>query len=76
MHWEYIPALIVLTVVAAFWVGASLGWFAVLKVPDSPVGNVLWMYLMLAAVAASVVFGGGALADLARRVNRRGSRSS
>ncbi len=61
---------------AAFWVGASLNLFEVLKVPDSAVGNVLWMYLMLAAVAASIVLGGGAVADLARRVNRRRGRNS
>jgi hypothetical protein len=74
LRWDCIPAVIVLLAVAAFWIGGSLEWFAMLSVPDNAVGSVVWLYLMLAAVAGSIVLGGGAVVDLARRLNSRSER--
>ncbi|NJC22589.1 hypothetical protein BJ994_001665 [Arthrobacter pigmenti] len=71
LHWDCAPALLVLLAVAIFWVGGSLEWFEMLSVPQNAVGSVIWLYLMLAAVAGSIVLGGGAVVDLARRMNRR-----
>ncbi|WP_299165627.1 hypothetical protein [uncultured Arthrobacter sp.] len=71
LRWDCAPAVIVLLAVAVFWIGGSLEWFQMLRVPENAVGNVVWLYLMLAAVAGSIVLGGGAVVDLARRVNRR-----
>lgn len=42
-----------------------------LRIPENAVGSVVWLYLMLAAVAGSIILGGGAVVDLARRLNRR-----
>ncbi|GAB3551966.1 hypothetical protein GCM10027404_21870 [Arthrobacter tumbae] len=70
MRWDCAPALIVLLAVVIFWVGGSLQWFALLKIPENAVGNVVWLYFILVAVAGSVVLGGGAAFDLARRVGR------
>lgn len=71
VRWDCAPALIVLVAVAAFWIGGSLEWFEMLRVPANAVGSVVWLYLMLAAVAGSIVLGGGAVVDLARRLNRK-----
>ena len=71
LRWDCVPAVIVLLAVATFWIGGSLEWFEMLSVPENAVGSVVWLYLMLAAVAGSIVLGGGAVVDLARRLNRR-----
>lgn len=71
MRWDCAPAVIVILAVAAFWIGGSLEWFEMLRVPVNAVGSVVWLYLMLAAVAGSIVLGGGAAIDLARRLNRK-----
>lgn len=71
LGWDCLPALVVLLAVAVFWIGGSLEWFEMLRVPENAVGNVIWLYLILAAVAGSIVLAGGALVDLARRVRRR-----
>ena len=73
-RWDCAPAVIVLLAVATFWIGGSLEWFEMLRVPENAVGSVVWLYLMLAAVAGSVVLGGGAAVDLARRLGRRPER--
>ncbi|MBM7779892.1 hypothetical protein [Arthrobacter tumbae] len=75
LRWDCVPAVIVLIAVAGFWIGGSLEWFEMLSVPENAVGSVVWLYLMLAAVAGSVVLGGGAVVDLARRINRRSERN-
>lgn len=74
LRWECAPAVIVLLAVAVFWIGGTLEWFEMLTVPGNAVGSVVWLYLMLAAVAGSIVLGGGAVVDLARRMNRRSER--
>lgn len=71
MRWDCAPAVIVILAVAAFWIGGSLEWFEMLRVPVNAVGSVVGLYLMLAAVAGSIVLGGGAAIDLARRLNRK-----
>lgn len=71
LRWDCAPAVIVLLAVAVFWIGGSLEWFEMLSVPENAVGSVVWLYLMLAAVAGSIVLGGGAVVDLTRRLNRR-----
>lgn len=71
LRWDCAPSLLVLLAVTAFWVGGSLEWFEMLRASNSAVGSVVWLYFMLAAVAGSIVLGGGALVDLARRINRR-----
>lgn len=76
LHWECAPALLVLLAVVAFWIGGSLEWFQLLSVPENAVGSVIWLYLMLAAVAGSIVLAGGAVADLARRMRRRMERGN
>lgn len=75
LRWDCAPAVIVLLGVAVFWIGGSLEWFEMLSVPENAVGSVVWLYLILAAVAGSIVLGGGAVVDLARRMNRRSGRS-
>lgn len=74
MRWDCAPAALVLLAVVVFWTGGSFGWFEVLSVPENAVGSVVWLYFMLAAVAGSIVLGGGAVVDLARRLNRRSDR--
>ncbi|GAB3531815.1 hypothetical protein GCM10027403_02880 [Arthrobacter tecti] len=74
LRWDCAPALLVLLAVAIFWIGGSLEWFEMLSVPQNAVGSVIGLYLMLAAVAGSIVLGGGAVVDLARRLNRRTNR--
>lgn len=74
LRWDCAPAVVVLVAVAVFWIGGSLEWFEMLRVPENAVGNVVWLYLMLAAVAGSIVLGGGAVVDLSRRLNRRSRR--
>ena len=75
LRWDCAPAVIVMIAVAAFWIGGSLEWFEMLSVPENAVGSVVWLYLMLAAVAGSIVLGGGAVVDLARRINRGSERN-
>lgn len=74
-RWDCVPAAIVLLAVAGFWIGGSLEWFEMLSVPENAVGSVVWLYFMLAAVAGSIVLGGGAAVDLAKRLNRRSGRN-
>ncbi|WP_323958648.1 hypothetical protein GC088_08775 [Arthrobacter sp. JZ12] len=71
LRWDCAPSLLVLLAVAGFWIGGSLEWFEMLKDSNNAVGSVVWLYLMLAAVAGSIVLGGGAIFDLARRFSRR-----
>lgn len=75
VRWDCAPAVIVLLAVAIFWIGGSMEWFEILKVPENAVGNVVWLYFMLAAVAGSIVLAGGAMVDLARRLSRRSPRN-
>jgi hypothetical protein len=74
LHWDCVPAVIVLLAVATFWIGGSLEWFEILRMPGNAVGSVVGLYFMLAAVAGSIVLGGGAVVDLARRLHRRSER--
>lgn len=74
LSWDCAPAVIVLLAVALFWIGGSMGWFELLSVPENAVGSVVWLYFMLAAVAGSIILAGGAVVDLARRMNRRSQR--
>lgn len=71
LRWDCAPAVVVLLGVTVFWIGGSLEWFEMLRIPENAVGSVVWLYLMLAAVAGSIILGGGAVVDLARRLNRR-----
>lgn len=71
VRWDCAPAVVVLLAVAVFWLGATFEWFDVLSTPENAVGNVMWLYFMLAAVAGSIVLGGGAVVDLSRRLRRR-----
>lgn len=71
MRWEYVPALTVIFLVAVFWTAGALGWLSVLTVSGSPLAVLVWMYVMLAAVAASIILGGAAIFDLVRRTRRR-----
>lgn len=44
------------------------GLLTVLRIPGSPVSALLWLYLMLTAVALTVVCIGIAVADIVRRI--------
>lgn len=71
LRWDCAPAALVLLGVAVFWIGGSLEWFEVLRVPGNAVSSVVWLYFMLAAVAGSIVLAAGAVFDLVRRLTRR-----
>lgn len=46
----------------------ALGWLKVLRESGSLLEMLIWLYVILAAVAGSIVFAGMALIDLTRRL--------
>jgi hypothetical protein len=62
------PPLAVLGGVAVFWAAGLSGLLRVLRDPGSPVSTLVWLYLMLAAVALTVVCAGAAVINLRRRM--------
>ncbi|WP_051298354.1 hypothetical protein [Arthrobacter castelli] len=69
---EFVPAAAVLVGVCVFWLAGLLGGLAVLHSPGASMISVLvWLYIMLAAVALSVVAAALSIFDITRRLKRR-----
>lgn len=68
---QYLPAGIVLLGVSVFWVVGIFGGLRVLHSPVAPLSVLIWLYVMLAAVALSAVAAALAITDISRRFRRR-----
>lgn len=68
---EFVPAAAVLVGVGVFWLAGFLGGLAVLHSPAGMISVLMWLYIMLAAVALSVVAAALAIFDISRRLKRR-----
>ncbi len=71
---QYLPAGIVLLGVSVFWFVGILGGLAVLRSPAPALSVLIWLYVMLAAVALSVIAAALAMLDIAVRYRRRSPR--
>ncbi|MHA7155580.1 hypothetical protein [Arthrobacter sp. TMN-50] len=68
---DWLPAVLVLAGVAAFWSVGLLGGLAMLREAQSPMATLMGLYIMLAMVAISVAVAVLAASDLARRIAAR-----
>lgn len=68
---QYLPAAIVLFGVCVFWIVGILGGLRVLHSPEPALSVLIWLYVMLAAVALSIVAAALAIIDISRRLRRR-----
>lgn len=68
---EFLPALIALLAVAAFWTTGLLGGLAILRHANSWVGMLTGLYLMLALVTCSLITGVLATNNIAHRIRER-----
>ncbi|WP_155852786.1 hypothetical protein [Arthrobacter sp. H14] len=67
---QYLPAAIVLVGVSMFWIVGILGGLRVLHSPEPALTVLIWLYVMLAAVALSIVAAALAIIDITRRLRR------
>ncbi|MCU1572739.1 MAG: hypothetical protein JWO93_821 [Micrococcaceae bacterium] len=68
---QYVPAVVTLVAVAAFWLVGLFGGLTVLRAPHSAVVTLGWLYLMLFLVAGSGAACFFAVTDIVRRVRSR-----
>ena len=68
------PSLIALVGLAVFWAVGAVGGIGFLADASSPMAMLTGLYMMLAAVAVSVIIATLALTDLSRRVLRQRGR--
>ncbi len=66
-----LPSVVALLGVAVFWIVGAVSGIGYLRDVSSPMAMLTGLYLMLAAVAASIVVAVLALTDLARRFSRQ-----
>ncbi|MCZ2404873.1 hypothetical protein IV498_17270 [Paenarthrobacter sp. Z7-10] len=69
---QYYPSLIVLGVVAVFWIVGAMGGLGFLSAGRAPLETLLWLYLVLALITLSVIAVAAAMVDLVRRGRREG----
>ncbi len=65
-----VPSLVALLGVALFWVVGAVGGIGFLRDASSPMTMLTGLYVMLAAVAVSIIISTLALTDLTRRYSR------
>ena len=65
-----VPSIVALSGVALFWVVGMVGGIGFLRDASSPMTMLTGLYLMLAAVAVSIIIATLALTDLTRRYAR------
>lgn len=75
-HWlkdnrAALPSIIALLGVAVFWVVGAVGGIGFLREASSPMAMLAGLYVMLAAVAVSIIIATLALTDVTRRLSRR-----
>jgi drug/metabolite transporter (DMT)-like permease len=67
MKKEYVPGAAVAGGVVLFWLVGLLGGFSFLSDPKPPLTTLTWLMLVYVAVAATLIAGSLAVADLVRR---------
>ncbi|MHA7294083.1 hypothetical protein [Arthrobacter sp. HLT1-21] len=65
---DWLPAVLVLAAVAAFWSVGLVGGLAMLREARSPMATLIGLYFMLAFVAISIAVAVLAASDLTRRI--------
>ncbi|MEG9247821.1 hypothetical protein V6S67_06975 [Arthrobacter sp. Soc17.1.1.1] len=65
-----LPSIVALAGVALFWVVGAVGGIGFLHDASSPMAMLTGLYVMLAAVAVSIIIATLALTDLTRRYSR------
>ncbi|MBG6180943.1 hypothetical protein [Arthrobacter sp. CAN_A1] len=68
---DWLPAVLVLAGVAAFWSIGLVGGLAMLREAQSPMATLVGLYFMLALIAISITVAVLAASDLARRIAAR-----
>ena len=68
---DWLPAVLVLAGVAAFWSLGLVGGLAMLREAQSPMATLVGLYFMLALIAISITVAVLAASDLARRIAAR-----
>lgn len=70
-HRDWLPAVLVLAGVVAFWSVGLLGGLAMLREAHSPMATLIGLYSMLALIALSLAVAVLAASDLVRRSTSR-----
>ena len=73
---DWLPAVVVLACVVAFWTVGLVGGLAMLREAQSPMATLIGLYFMLALIAISITVAVLAASDLTRRIATRKKRQS
>ncbi|WP_051427456.1 hypothetical protein [Arthrobacter sp. H20] len=68
---DWLPAVVVLACVVAFWSVGLVGGLAMLRGAQSPMATLIGLYFMLALIAISITVTVLAASDLTRRITAR-----
>ncbi|GAA1116718.1 hypothetical protein [Arthrobacter flavus] len=68
---DWLPAVVVLACVVAFWIVGLVGGLAMLREAQSPMATLIGLYFMLALIAVSIAVAVLAASDLTRRIATR-----
>lgn len=71
---DWLPAVVVLACVVAFWTVGLVGGLAMLREAQSPMATLIGLYFMLALIAVSITVAVLAASDLTRRIATRRKR--
>lgn len=70
-HRDALPSMMALVGVAVFWVIGAVGGISYLHAASSPMAMLIGLYVMLGAVAVSIIIATLGITDLTRRFSRQ-----